>query len=106
MAKQLVSESLSEKIIEATEAGVNIRFFIQPKSSKNEIIGPHNGAIKIKLTSPPVDGQANAGLIEFLAKLFKTAKRNVVLVKGETSRQKVVAIQGITLAEAKKLLKA
>jgi hypothetical protein len=99
------NQKLSENMIEETNAGVIIRVFVQPKSSKNEVIGPHNGAIKIKLTSPPVDGQANEGLIEFLAKIFKVAKRNVTLIKGETSRHKVVALRGVNLTDAKKLMK-
>ena len=92
-------------ILEKTNAGVRIRVFVQPKSSKNEIVGIHNEALKIKLTSPPVDGKANAALIEFLAEVFHTAKRNVVLIKGDTSRQKTVEVTGFSVEEAKRILK-
>lgn len=93
-------------MIEEISGGVRLHLFIQPKASKNEVIGPHNGEIKIKITSPPVDGEANAGLIEFLSKLFKIPKRDIKLTKGETNRHKVVELVGISLEKAQELLKA
>ena len=66
---------------------------IQPKASRDEVCGEHGGAIKIRITAPPVDGKANAHLIKFLAKLFKVPKGRVLLVSGETGRDKVVGIQ-------------
>jgi uncharacterized protein (TIGR00251 family) len=92
-------------ILEKTDAGVLIRVFVQPRASKNEIVGVHNDAVKIKLTSPPVEGQANAALIEFLAEVFHIAKRNIILVRGESSRQKSVEIHGVDPQQAARLLK-
>jgi uncharacterized protein (TIGR00251 family) len=92
-------------MIEEITGGVRLHLFIQPKASKNEVVGPHNGEIKIKITSPPVDGEANAGLIEYLAKIFKIPKRDITLAKGETNRHKVIDIQGITPEKARELLK-
>ncbi len=91
--------------IEQKGADILIRVFIQPKSSKNEIIGPHNDAIKIKITAPPIDGEANTGLIEFLAKLFKIPKRDLQIIKGETSRQKTLLAHGVDFNLAQTLLK-
>jgi uncharacterized protein (TIGR00251 family) len=84
-------------MIESIKGGVRLHLFIQPKSSKNEVVGPHNGEIKIKITAPPIDGRANDGLIEFLSELFEIPKRDVQVVKGETNRHKVVELVGITV---------
>lgn len=92
-------------MIESVKGGVRLHLFIQPQSSKNEIVGLHNGELKIKLTSPPVDGKANEGLIEFLSDLFKKPKRDFTLVKGETNRHKTVQISGIDASKAKEALK-
>ncbi|MEK2689796.1 DUF167 domain-containing protein [Bdellovibrio sp. GT3] len=91
-------------MIEEIKGGVRLHLFIQPKSSKNQVVGNHNGELKIKVSAPPVDGEANAELINYLAKLFKVAKRNISLVKGETGRHKVVEITGISKDDAEKLV--
>ncbi len=92
-------------MIETIKGGVRLHLFIQPKSSKNEIIGAHNGAIKIKITAPPVEGRANEGLIEFLSSVFAVPKRQINLVKGDTGRHKTVDVLGVTEADARKILK-
>ena len=83
-------------MIEVTKGGVRLHLFIQPKSSKNEIVGAHNGLLKIKITAPPVDGRANECLIEFMSDLFDIPKRDVLLVKGDTGRHKVVELSGLS----------
>jgi uncharacterized protein (TIGR00251 family) len=93
-------------VIEEIKGGVRLHLFIQPKSSKNQIVGPHNGMLKIKITAPPVDGEANAELIEYLSKFFKVPKRNITLVKGDTGRQKTVDVEGITFSDAQALVTA
>lgn len=70
---------------------------VQPKASKNEIIGPCDDgqggqSLKIRITAPPVDGKANAHLIKFLAKSFGVAKSQVSVVAGETGRNKRISI--------------
>ena len=64
------------------------KVLVQPKSSKNEIVGLHDGTLKVKLTAPPVDGAANKLCIKFLAKQLGTAKSNIDIVSGETGRHK------------------
>ncbi|MFV8256518.1 DUF167 domain-containing protein [Bdellovibrio bacteriovorus] len=92
-------------MIEATKGGARLHLFIQPKSSKNEVVGPHNGEIKIKLTAPPVDGKANECLIEFLSDLFDIPKRDVHLIKGETGRHKVVELTGLDAEKIREALR-
>lgn len=69
---------------------------VVPRASRSEIIGEHDGALKIKLAAPPVDGSANAELIKTLAKAFGVANRSVEIVSGQTSKTKQVKIKGVT----------
>ena len=71
---------------------------IQPRASKNEVCGVQDNALKIRLTSPPVDGAANKLCREFLAELFKVPKSAVEIIAGETSRHKRVRISGSDIA--------
>ena len=74
---------------------LNILVQIQPKSSRNEIVGIHDGRLKIKIKAPPVDGKANESLIEFLAKTFKISKSNIEILKGHTSKLKTIKLLGV-----------
>lgn len=75
---------------------MRIKVNVLPRSSKNEIVGKlADGTLKIKLTAPPVDGEANAKLIEFLSKEWGIAKSKIVIVKGEKSKLKVIEIQTV-----------
>lgn len=91
-------------MITKTDRGVKLTLFIQPKASKNEIIGAHNGALKIKITAPPVDGKANAELVEFLSEILEIPKRQIEILKGETGRNKSVEIFGLSEDEVQKKL--
>jgi uncharacterized protein (TIGR00251 family) len=66
---------------------------VQPGAARTEVAGLHGDAIKVRLAAPPVDGKANAELVRFLADAFGVPARQVTLVRGETSRQKVVRIE-------------
>jgi uncharacterized protein (TIGR00251 family) len=68
--------------------GITLTVFIQPRSSKNMIAGVHDHALKIKLTSPPVDGAANKMCIQYLAKCLKVPKSSIEIVSGHKSRTK------------------
>ncbi len=72
--------------------GLVLRLYIQPKASRDNIIGLHGDELKVAITAPPVDGQANAHLVKYLAKQFRVAKSQVILEKGETGRHKQVKI--------------
>ncbi|MFA0414379.1 DUF167 family protein YggU [Vibrio renipiscarius] len=69
-----------------------LRLYIQPKASRDKIVGLHGEEIKIAITAPPVDGKANAHLTKYLAKQFKVAKGLVNIEKGELGRHKQVRI--------------
>lgn len=76
-----------------TEDGIVLNLHIQPRASKNEVCGLQDNALKIRLTSPPVDGAANKLCREFLADLFDVPKSAVEIVSDETSRHKRVRIR-------------
>ena len=66
--------------------------FIQPKACRDQIQGVHGDELKVAITAPPVDGQANSHLIKYLAKQFKVAKGQIQIVRGELGRHKTVTI--------------
>ena len=66
---------------------------VQPRAAKDEIVGFHGDRLKIRITAPPVDGKANRHLIDFLADTFRVPKRDVVLLSGESGRDKRFKIQ-------------
>jgi uncharacterized protein len=82
-----------------------VRFSVrlQPRASSTEVAGVREGSLKIRVTAPPVDGMANEALIDFLSRSLGTAKRNVLIVSGLSSRTKVVEIRGVTLESVKQL---
>jgi len=65
---------------------------LQPRASRDEIVGPHGDALKVRITAPPVEGQANAHLIKFLAAAFGVPRSQVTLVSGDTARSKQLRI--------------
>ena len=73
---------------------LKLDLLIQPKASRDQIQGLHGDELKVAITAPPVDGQANSHLIKYLAKQFKVAKGQIQIVRGELGRHKSVTIQG------------
>jgi uncharacterized protein (TIGR00251 family) len=71
---------------------------VQPGAKRNEIVGLHGDALKLKLAAPPVDGKANAALMDFVAARLQAPRRALCLKSGETSRRKILCVEGLTLA--------
>ncbi len=78
---------------------------VVPRSSRSEIVGEHDGALKIRLTSPPVDGAANAEMITLLAKTFGVAKCHVEIVNDETSKNKRIKITNLSKSKFEDVIK-
>ena len=80
------------------EANGRVRFSVrvQPRASRSEVVGIYGDALRIRLSAPPVDGAANDELVKFLAHVFAVARRDVRILAGESSRSKIVEIEGIT----------
>ena len=72
---------------------------VTPNASRNEIMGFTDGVLRVRIAASPVKGKANKELIDFLSKALGLRKSSVSIVKGQTSRNKVVAIEGISRDE-------
>lgn len=90
--------------IAPTKEGVRIQVKVQPRSSRNEIAGVFDEHLKVKLTAPPVDGEANKMLKEYLSELFGCPSRNIEILRGETGRMKLVEVRGVLLKDAVALI--
>lgn len=75
--------------------GTVIRVKVVPRSSRSRLVGFEDGAWKLKITSPPVDGEANRGVKAFLAKCLGIAKGRVDIISGDRSKHKSVRIEGL-----------
>ena len=89
-----------------TSTGVRFEVQVAPRASRDAVIGEHDGALKIALTAPPVDGEANAALVAFLAKRLGVAKREVRLVQGATGRRKTLEVEGVGADAIEALVRA
>jgi uncharacterized protein (TIGR00251 family) len=76
-----------------------LKIYLQPKSSKNEIVGPYRDGLKVKVTAPPIGGKANEALIRFLAKELGVSPSKIEILKGLHSREKTLRISGVALDE-------
>lgn len=92
-------------MLRAVEGGVTLAVRAQPGARKTTIQGTYGeGAaaqLKIAVQAPPVEGKANAALVEFLADHFSLSRSKVELVQGELNRSKVFLLRGLTLDQAK-----
>ena len=77
---------------------------VHPRAKRDAITGAVGDALKVALTSPPVDGKANAACTEFFAKLLKVPRASVSIAAGLTSRNKVVRVVGVSAGDVRKRL--
>ena len=84
--------------------GVRFAVRVQPRASRSEVAGVLGDALKVRLQAPPVDGAANAALVDFLADALGVPRRAVRIVAGESSRSKVVEVDGVLPAAVERLL--
>jgi uncharacterized protein (TIGR00251 family) len=85
--------------ITAVPGGVRIQLHVQPGASRNEVAGLHGARLRLRIQSPPVDGRANAAVVEWIADHLGVPRRAVTLVHGEKSREKTVEVRGVTVLE-------
>ena len=90
-----------DQILRVIDDGIELSVIVVPRSSRCEIAGIHNNALRIKLTSPPVDNEANIQCCDFIAKQLGIAKRQVSIIRGKTARKKTVRIEGVTEQEVR-----
>jgi uncharacterized protein len=90
--------------INDTANGATFAIKVQPRASRNAVVGELGDALKIALTTPPVEGRANEACIEFLSKLLKVPRSSVTIAAGETSRNKVIRVAGMSAAGVRQRL--
>lgn len=87
--------------VSAVPGGVRVALHVQPRAASTELAGRHGAAYKLRISAPPVDGAANDAVVVFLARLLGVARRDVRIVAGATSRQKMVRIAGVDTARVR-----
>jgi uncharacterized protein (TIGR00251 family) len=97
---------LFHRVIQYSENDRGLTFAVRviPRASRSEIAGEYNGALKIRITAPPVEGAANRELIRLLAKVFKLPQNAVEIVSGAASKSKIVYIEGADSARLENLI--
>ena len=91
-------------VIRNSPTGVSFAVKVHPRAKKNAITGKVGDTLKVALTAPPVDGKANAACIEFFAKLLNVPRSSVTIAAGQTNRNKVIRVAGLSAEEIKKRL--
>ena len=79
---------------------------VLPKASRNQVDGYEDGTLKLRVTAPPTGGQANAGVIALLAKTLGVSKSKLKIIRGQSSRNKVVLVDTLTEREVRRRIEA
>ncbi len=82
-----------------TAAGLRLRLHVVPRAKRCEISGTHNGALKVKVSAPPVDDAANRAIIEFFSTLLHIPKSRITILAGQKSRDKILYIKNLSLQD-------
>ncbi len=87
------------------DSSISFAVRVVPRASKSEIVGEHDGSLKVRICSPPVDGAANAEIIRLFAKRLGVSKSDIVILSGETSKNKRIKIQNLSISRFEELIK-
>jgi uncharacterized protein (TIGR00251 family) len=82
--------------IRETDGGVTFAVRMHPRAKKDAITGELGDALKLALTSPPVDGRANEACVEFFAKLLKVSRSSITITSGQSRRNKIIRVVGVS----------
>jgi uncharacterized protein (TIGR00251 family) len=88
--------------LQVSGSGVTFAVRVHPRAKKNAVTGELGDALKVSLTTPPIDGRANEACIEFFAKLLKVPRSSVTIASGQSSRNKVIRVAGLSADELRK----
>jgi uncharacterized protein (TIGR00251 family) len=97
---------MSELIVQERADAARFSVRVQPRAAHSAVEGIHGGALKVRLTAPPVEGAANDALIELLAERLDVPKRAVTIVSGAAARTKLVQVSGVDAARVRALVAA
>jgi uncharacterized protein (TIGR00251 family) len=82
-------------VLTVGRAEVRLTLRVQPRAGRSRVLGRHGAALKVQVAAPPVEGAANAAVVDLIAKWLDVSRRGVTLVQGERGRDKVVAIAAV-----------
>jgi len=91
--------------VRETSSGVSFAVRLQPRARKTAIVGELEGALKLAVTAPAIEGRANEALVRFLAELLKVARSSVNIAAGASSRNKVIRVEGLTAEQVRSRLR-
>ena len=94
---------MSPVTVDSRGTTVRFRVRLQPRASRNEIVGTLDGVLRVRLHAPPVDGAANEALVAFLAERLAIPRRGVRIVTGATSRTKMIEVEGVSSSAVERL---
>lgn len=92
--------------IRDTNGGATFSVRVQPRAKRNAVTGEMGDALKLTLTAPPVEGKANQACVKFLADLLDVPRSSITIAAGETSRNKLIRVSGLTAAQVAERLRA
>ena len=92
--------------VTAHAEGAALAVRVQPKAKKNAVLGERAGALRVSVTAPPEDGRANDAVIALLRERFKLQRSQLALLSGQTNRNKVILVRGVTPQQLAALLPA
>ena len=92
--------------IRDTASGATFAIKVHPRAKKDVIAGEIGGALKVALTAPPVEGKANEACIRFFAEFLRVPRSSVTIAAGESSRNKVIRVHGLTAAQVEERLRS
>jgi uncharacterized protein len=87
---------------DAPDANIEVR--LQPRAKRDEIVGERGGVLIVRVTAPPVEGRANDALCTLIARRARVGRTRVEVLRGSSSRDKVVRVEGVTTAELRRTL--
>jgi uncharacterized protein (TIGR00251 family) len=97
---------MSELLINEHAGSVTFEVRVIPRSSKSEIVGLYGNALKIRLTSPPVEGAANNELLKLLSRKVGVSRSAIEIISGQSAKTKRIRIIDVTAAQIRAILKA
>ena len=92
---------MSELRIREQDGAITFEVRVAPRASRNRVVGIQDGALKVALTAPPVDGAANEALKKLLAKELGVAKSDVEILRGDRARIKVLRVHGVSASDVR-----
>ncbi|MBP8644666.1 MAG: YggU family protein [Syntrophobacteraceae bacterium] len=95
---------MSALLVKENREGTVIQVLVQPKASKNELAGVRDGVLRVRLTAPPVEGQANEACLRYLAGLLRVSRSSMDILHGHKSRRKTLLVRGLPPEAVQKLL--